>query len=178
MFLDSIRDVLLLAQVQVEVVRQKMWYEEWYGIVLILFLIFAIPIGLGRGIASLVRMQEYSWKIALIIFSALTASIVLMAREPNLGIDLGGGTILEYEVDQQKKDEVVGAGGGQGLMAKMVDSIRQRLDPAGVRQVSIRESGPERIEIKIPRVSQAEVELLKRKLVTAGNLEFRILADQ
>ena len=80
MFLDSIRDVLLLAQVQVEVVRQKMWYEEWYGIVLILFLIFAIPIGLGRGIASLVRMQEYSWKIALIIFSALTASIVLMAR--------------------------------------------------------------------------------------------------
>ena len=61
MFLDSIRDVLLLAQVQVEVVRQKMWYEEWYGIVLILFLIFAIPIGLGRGIASLVRMQEYSY---------------------------------------------------------------------------------------------------------------------
>ncbi len=178
MFLDSIRDVLLLGQVQVEVVRQKMWYEEWYGIVLILFLIFAIPIGLGRAIASAVRMREYAWKIALIIFSALTASIVLMAREPNLGIDLGGGTILEYEVDQQKKDEVVGTGGGQGLMAKMVDSIRQRLDPAGVRQVSIRESGPERIEIKIPRVSQAEVELLKRKLVTAGNLEFRILADQ
>tara|TARA_Y100001933_G_scaffold55150_2_gene54620 strand:- start:15006 stop:18209 length:3204 start_codon:yes stop_codon:yes gene_type:complete len=178
MFLDSIRDVLLLGQVQIEVVREKMWYEQWYGIVLILFLIFAVPIGLGRGIASMVRMREYSWKIALIIFSALTASIVLMSREPNLGIDLGGGTILEYEVDQQKKDEVVGAGGGQGLMAKMVDSIRQRLDPAGVRQVSIRESGPERIEIKIPRVSQAEVELLKRKLVTAGNLEFRILADQ
>ena len=178
MFLNSIRDVLLLGQVQIEVVREKMWYEQWYGIVLILFLIFAIPIGLGRGIASMVRMREYGWKIALIIFSALTASIVLMAREPNLGIDLGGGTILEYEVDQQKKDEVVGAGGGQGLMAKMVDSIRQRLDPAGVRQVSIRESGLERIEIKIPRVSQAEVDLLKRKLVTAGNLEFRILADQ
>ena len=178
MFLDLIRDTLLLGQVQVEVVRQKIWYEEWYGIVLILFLIFAIPIGLGRGIANLVQMREYAWKIGLIIFAALTASIVLMAREPNLGIDLGGGTILEYEVDQQKKDEVVAVGGGQGLMAKMVDSIRQRLDPAGVRQVSIRESGPERIEIKIPRVSQAEVELLKRKLVTAGNLEFRILADQ
>ena len=178
MFLDLIRDALMLGQVQIEVVRQKMWYEEWYGIVLILFLIFAIPIGLGRSIANLVRMREYAWKIGLIFFSALTASIVLMAREPNLGIDLGGGTILEYEVDQQKKDEVVGAGGGQGLMAKMVDSIRQRLDPAGVRQVSIRESGPERIEIKIPRVSQAEVALLKRKLVTAGNLAFRILADQ
>ena len=103
MFLDSIRDVLLLGQVQIEVVREKMWYEQWYGIVLILFLIFAVPIGLGRGIASMVRMREYSWKIALIIFSALTASIVLMSREPNLGIDLGGGTILEYEVDQQKK---------------------------------------------------------------------------
>ncbi len=177
MFVDFIRDALCFAQV--EVVRDKMWYEHWYGIVLILFLIFAIPLVLGRLIASSVKMGDYASKIALILFAALAASVVLVSREPNLGIDLGGGTILEYEVDQQKKSEIDAANStGQGLMEKMVNSIRQRLDPAGVRQVSIRESGPERLEIKIPRVSQAEVELLKKKLITAGNLEFRILADQ
>ncbi|MEE2780664.1 MAG: hypothetical protein VX431_00545, partial [Planctomycetota bacterium] len=177
MFVDFIRDALCFGQV--EVVRDKMWYEHWYGIVLILFLIFAIPLVLGRLIASSVKMGDYASKIALILFAALAASVVLVSREPNLGIDLGGGTILEYEVDQQKKSEIDAANStGQGLMEKMVNSIRQRLDPAGVRQVSIRESGPERLEIKIPRVSQAEVELLKKKLITAGNLEFRILADQ
>ena len=177
MFVDFVRDALCFGQV--EVVRDKMWYEHWYGIVLILFLVFAIPIVLGRLIASSVKMGDYAGKIALILFATLAASIVLVSREPNLGIDLGGGTILEYEVDQQKKSEIdAAASTSQGLMEKMVNSIRQRLDPAGVRQVSIRESGPERLEIKIPRVSQAEVELLKKKLITAGNLEFRILADQ
>ena len=177
MFVSFIRDALCFGQV--EVVRDKMWYEHWYGIVLILFLVFAIPLVLGRLIASSVKMGDYASKIALILFAALAASIILVSREPNLGIDLGGGTILEYEVDQQKKSEIdAAASTSQGLMEKMVNSIRQRLDPAGVRQVSIRESGPERLEIKIPRVSQAEVELLKKKLITAGNLEFRILADQ
>ena len=166
MFLSLQRGCILIGEVTVEVIEQKMWYEEWYGIVLILFLIFAIPIGLGRSIAQAVRMRDYSWKIALVLFSALAASVMLVVREPNLGIDLGGGIILEYEIDQQKKDEVVAAGQNQGLMEDMVDSVRQRLDPAGVRQVSIRESGAERIEIKIPRVSQAEIALLKRKLVT------------
>ncbi|MDP7267747.1 MAG: protein translocase subunit SecD [Pirellulales bacterium] len=178
MFSSLYHGLGLFADVTVEVFREKMWYEEWYGIVLILFLVFAIPIGLGRAMANAVRMRDYSWKIGLILFAALTSSIVLVVREPNLGIDLGGGTILEYEIDQQKKDEVLASGKNNNLMEDMVNSIRQRLDPAGVRQVSIRESGPERIEIKIPRVSQAEVALLKRKLVTAGNLEFRILADQ
>jgi len=178
MFSSLYHGLGLFADVTVEVFREKMWYEEWYGIVLILFLVFAIPIGLGRAMANAVRMRDYSWKIGLILFAALTSSIVLVLREPNLGIDLGGGTILEYEIDQQKKDEVLASGKNSNLMEDMVNSIRQRLDPAGVRQVSIRESGPERIEIKIPRVSQAEVALLKRKLVTAGNLEFRILADQ
>ena len=178
MFSSLYHGLGLFADVSVEVFREKMWYEEWYGIVLILFLVFAIPIGLGRAIASAVRMRDYSWKIGLILFAALTSSIVLVLREPSLGIDLGGGTILEYEIDQQKKDEGLASGKNSNLMEDMVNASRQRLDPAGVRQVSIRESGPERIEIKIPRVSQAEVALLKRKLVTAGNLEFRILADQ
>ena len=99
MFLDLVRNVMLFGQV--EVVQDKLWYEQWYGIILILFLIFAVPIALGRGIANLVRMREYAGKIALILFAALAASLVLVSREPNLGIDLGGGTILEYEVDQQ-----------------------------------------------------------------------------
>ena len=129
---------------------------------------------------SLVRCgcESTPGKITLILFAALTASFMLVISEPNLGIDLGGGTILEYEIDQQKKGDVAATGQGSDLMEDMVYAIRQRLDPAGVRQVSIRESGLERIEIKIPRVSQAEVALLKRQLTTAGNLEFRILADK
>ena len=178
MFANLFPALGLIAEVTAPLLENLKWYEEWYGIVLILFLIFAIPIGLGRALSRAVRMREYSWKITLILFAALTASFMLVISEPNLGIDLGGGTILEYEIDQQKKGDVAATGQGSDLMEDMVYAIRQRLDPAGVRQVSIRESGLERIEIKIPRVSQAEVALLKRQLTTAGNLEFRILADK
>ncbi|MEK6248022.1 MAG: hypothetical protein N2C12_07570, partial [Planctomycetales bacterium] len=158
--------------------EQLKWYQEWYGVLLVLIMIFAIPLVVGRMIANGVRMRDYGWKISVILFSGLAAGVLLATSDWNLGVDLDGGTIVEFEVDQSKKNEIAAAQDSKLLMNKIVNAARQRLDPSGVMQLGIRVSGDERIEITIPGVGKDEVDQLIRMLVAQGNLEFRILADK
>ncbi len=63
-------------------------------------------------------------------------------------------------------------------MDDLVKAISQRVNPGGQREVSIRTVGSQEIEVAIPNVDKAEIDLIKRKIATAGALEFRIVADR
>jgi len=80
--------------------------------------------------------------------------------------------ILVYEVDQTKRIP------GQTVdMDKLVAAVARRVNPGGQKEVTIRKYGTEEIEIIIPEVDEVEVQRIERIISRAGNLEFRILAN-
>jgi len=63
-------------------------------------------------------------------------------------------------------------------MAKLVTAIGRRINPGGVKELTIRQYGAEQIEVIIPEVEEREVEQIKKKISTSGLLNFRIVANQ
>jgi SecD/SecF fusion protein len=88
-----------------------------------------------------------------------------------LGIDLSGGTILVYEVDQANLPPGFN-------MDELVSALKKRADPEGVKEIPIRRIAGNRIEIILPQASNEEVEEVKKMLVDVGALEFRTLANR
>jgi SecD/SecF fusion protein len=62
-------------------------------------------------------------------------------------------------------------------MEKLVAAVTRRVNPGGLKEVTIRQYGPEQIEVIIPEVEQTEIKTIKDLISTAGALEFRILAN-
>ena len=118
-------------------------------------------------------MPDHGWKIGVCLFSLLASVVILLMGPPlKLGIDLSGGVILVYEVDQTKQKP--GETGRHGQADRRRQPPRQ---PGGQKEVTIRKYGVEQIEIIVPEVEEAEVERIERIISRTGNLEFRILAN-
>jgi SecD/SecF fusion protein len=251
----------LLGQVQPVVVPPEVpWYEGGWVVFLAILLLIAVPYILGGVIARALRMNDYGWKLGIILtVLSIGLAIDLVRWPPQLGIDLRGGVKLIYELDQSKlqsgnvdeliravADEANKVGGftkkkadvvplsDQKLQvklptadAKTIDEIKtalgklvvgnvaspltlaeqhtvdastlltysvktakrdvkmddivkavgKRVNPGGQREVAIRTVGSNQIEVAIPNVDQSEIDYIKKKIATAGALEFRIVAD-
>ncbi len=257
----------ILAQAQAQIVApaapavEVPWYQEGWFSVVVAMAVVILPFLVGSWLAKRLRMNDYAWRIGLLLFSLVAGIVVCVyGWPPRLGIDLSGGVILVYEVDASKaasadlssvvdalrKDlgesgasnvrveadaegkveiELAGAdpaevskieqrvedlkagrlrqdlpntdlvlesrplrGGKQVLvygvrrtgsadMDLMVSRIAKRVNPGGQKEVTVRRMGSDRVEVIIPKVEQAEVEVVKDKISTAGALEFRILAN-
>lgn len=151
----------------------------------IVIALFVIPMYLGSYLSKRLRMPEYGWKFALAIGSLLAAAVVIYEGEIKYGPDLSGGITLIYELqdtaglDEGDEDSQ----GGQStssrsqLVRQLIAALGERVDPSGTKEVSIREYGPDQIEIIIPKASPAELDYIERKVYTAGALEFRITAS-
>ncbi|NLF09160.1 MAG: protein translocase subunit SecD, partial [Pirellulaceae bacterium] len=63
-------------------------------------------------------------------------------------------------------------------MDELIAAIRERINPGGQREITLRKHGVEQIEIIIPEVEEAEVQRIKRLITTTGNLQFRMLATK
>jgi len=121
-----------------------------------------------------------------------------------LGIDLAGGTILVYEINLERtkelnktREEQSGApqqrsSPVEGLsnedMLKLAAQIKKRIDPADLKNVTVRPLGGTRLEIILPtggagaggksNLSAEEIEEVKQRISQMGVLEFRILANR
>lgn len=151
--------------------------------------VFVIPIIIGSYLAKRWRMPDYGWKFAVAIGSILAAALVLYQGELKYGPDLSGGITLIYEL--QDTSAVASADAtSQGvdntgktvsqksqLVRQLIGALGERVDPSGTKEVSIREYGPDQIEIIIPKASQEELDMIERRIYTAGALEFRITAS-
>ena len=145
----------------------------WYLHLLVALAAMFVSFFLGNYLGKKLRMPDHGWKIGLILFCLLASvAILLMGPSLKLGIDLRGGALLVYEVDQTKKrsDQAVN-------MDDLIDAIKRRVNPGGQKEVTIRTSGYERIEVIVPEVDEAEVQRIERLITTTGNLQFRILAN-
>ncbi len=149
--------------------------------------VFVIPIVIGSYLAKIWRMPEHGWKFAVAIGSIMAAALVLYQGELKYGPDLSGGITLIYELQNTSAaatadDTSQGTSDGQTvseksqLVRQLISALGERIDPSGTKEVSIREYGPDQIEIIIPKASQEELDFIERRIYTAGALEFRITA--
>jgi SecD/SecF fusion protein len=161
-------------------------------LVLIIAAIFILPVLAGNFLAKRLRMPDYGWKISLVLGSLLVSMVVIAFGEFKFGPDLAGGITLIYELaDTSALPEAAqppaGAAGGQNAdqqsarqrnftMSQLIDALKERVDPTGTREVTIREYGPA-IEIIIPQTGQDALAYVKRRITDLGQLEFRITAD-
>jgi len=162
-------------------------------IVLVVLAVFAVPCVLGYYLSRLWRMPDYFGRIWLVLFTTLAGIVIcVFGWPPKLGIDLSGGVILVYEIPEAAAEkESADAGpdmaapakkrgtesGQQAVdMDKLIGAVSRRINPGGVKEITVRPYGSRQIEIIVPEADVAEAERLKRIISRIGSLEFRILA--
>ena len=158
--------------------RQAPWLK-----LMVTALVIILGLGLARVLAVQWRMPDYQSRFAIVLLTFFAAvAIVVMGWPPRRGIDLRGGVILVYEIEDLPREETAQL--GEEVLApqtvdieKLVQAINRRVNPGGVLEVTIRPLGDTQIEVIIPEADREEVERLKRKISSAGTLEFRILAN-
>src|SRR5947208_2845895 len=96
--------------------------------------------------------QNYTGRITLILAVLLIALWAIFPKgnlkQPNLkpGIDMVGGTSLLYEIKQPPG----GYHGAKTLSEEVMESLKKRVDPQGVRNLIWRPQGNTRLEIQMP----------------------------
>ena len=170
---------LLLAQLETPVNPSRLT-----GSLIVFGTMVAIIVGsmfLGNFFARSLRMPTYGGRIGLILFSFISAVAVLAAFPLKYGVDLRGGTILVYELEQD--EAVQGVDGQMEVSAStkkakdLMASLTERLNPSGTNEIVIRPYGERQLEIIVPNTNDAEVDVIKRKIDTAGILRFAIVAN-
>ncbi|HEV3344250.1 MAG TPA: protein translocase subunit SecD [Pirellulales bacterium] len=135
----------------------------------IVLAVFIVPIVLANYLSKALRMPDHFTRMAVVLFAIIASSCAtLFEWPPKLGIDLRGGVILIYEVEQKEnfKD-----------MEKLVGAVTKRVNPDGLKEVTVRPYGEREIEIILPEADQAEQERTQRIIQQQGQMEFRIVAD-
>jgi SecD/SecF fusion protein len=146
--------------------------STWWRTLLLLCIALPIPALLGIWLAKWLRMKDYGWKLAVIFCVLSSAAVIVYTGRLNLGVDLKGGVILIYEIDREalRGDDAIDWG-------RLIQSITNRINPAGTKEIVVRRYGEWQIEIIIPDVQDIEIDRIKDRISTAGALEFRIVAN-
>jgi SecD/SecF fusion protein len=114
-------------------------------------------------------MKNHLTRIIIVATSILFAALAVMDLSKfKLGPDLSGGTILIYRVQDALNVD----------LEEMLPALKERLDPAGLKNYVIRPLGNDRIEVVMPKAEIDEVENVKLRISTVGQLDFRIVADR
>ena len=164
----------------------KDWRNNGKIILAVVAAVLLIPFMLSSFLASTWRVREYQAKMTVIFLTLFAGlAITVMGWPPKFGIDLRGGVILVYELADEPGGEVVEDDQDPDLegqredvdMDNLIAAITRRVNPGGVKEITIRRAGMGQVEIIVPEVDESEVERLKRIISDIGTLEFRILAN-
>ncbi|HKA06657.1 MAG TPA: protein translocase subunit SecD [Gemmataceae bacterium] len=152
----------------------------------------------NRYVNSWLRSPFFNRTVICLIPTVIATILVVNAylKDPDgfsgfkLGIDLRGGTILVYEVDQELSEQTRGRDSGAGRAradTALADSLKRRLDPADQYGIIVRPLGESRVEILLPYggqpgsgqkgTTESEVDKIKGLIQQVGSLEFRIMAN-
>ena len=111
-------------------------------------------------------MKSFTWKLVICLLPVLIGlGVVVRAFSQyqageggfNLGVDLVGGTILVYEVDETRWPE--GQKPSDYSVQKLAAKLKQRIDPADLYNVTIRPVSDTRIEIILPTGGQHQAKV-------------------
>src|SRR5205807_7801575 len=111
-------------------------------------------------------MKSFRWKIIVclvpVLISLVAVGVAFYRYQQGrggfrFGVDLVGGTILVYEVDQDKQQETT-PGTRDTKIDELAAAIKRRLDPSDQYNITVRPVGSERIEIILPTGGEKQVE--------------------
>ena len=161
------------------------WWREGWAQWVITLAIVGLPTLLAWLLAKRLKAADMWGRMAAVLVALTAGSVVCwLGWPPRLGIDLKGGVILVYEVDASKQQQRAAESGSEAAavaepvnMDKLVAAVSRRVNPGGQKEVTVRRYGLDQIEVIVPDVDQAEVDLIKRIVSSAGVLEFRITAN-
>ena len=164
-------------------------WSPWL-LALVILALFVVPIMIGNYLAKMWRMPDHAWKISLVIGTTAASLLICFFGEIKKGPDLAGGITLIYELAEPptvSEDpnnpgnpataKQIKSGAREFTLDKLVQALKQRVDPDGTKEITIRGYGQAALEIIIPEVGQDEMEYVKQKITKIGQLEFRITAD-
>jgi SecD/SecF fusion protein len=183
----------LISPAEEQAEQQAKDFQQFMINVAIVVAIFVVSMMAGNALAKAVRLNDQSLKFTIIIFAIVASLAVTIARwPPKLGIDLSGGVILVYEIDQSQKQGQQNEITRADTMNKLVEAIIRRINPGGQKEILVRPYGEAQIEIIIPDIkhtpgetaqgkeldSKQELERIQYMIQSSGALEFRIVASQ
>lgn len=169
------------------------WRQNGWLKLAVVLAVLVLPFMISNFLATRWRMPDYATKFTIILLTIFASiAIIVMGWPPRLGIDLRGGVILIYEIQEdsaqtagipdeakQEPEQSAQANGEKTPfdMDKLVAAVSRRVNPGGVKEVTIRPFGAKQIEIIIPEADEAEVDRTEKIISSVGTLEFRILAN-
>jgi SecD/SecF fusion protein len=104
-------------------------------------------------------MVENVGRKVVLIAALLVASALLLTipdRPFPLGLDIAGGTRLVYRFDfeEARRTGAIGAAEQDAdVLQETIEIIRKRIDATGVKEISLRRQGTDRIEVSLPDLS-------------------------
>ncbi len=141
------------------------WYQEGWFSVVVAMAVVILPFMVGSWLAKRLRMNEYAWRIGLLLFSLVAGIVVCVyGWPPRLGIDLSGGVILVYEVDASKA--------ASADLSSVVDALRKDLSESGAANVRVEANAEGKVEIALAGADPAEVSKIEQRVedLKAGRL--------
>jgi SecD/SecF fusion protein len=149
---------------------------DWKGLIDIgLFLLAVIiPFVLGKLVSNGLKMPSHAMAFSWILLAMIATGIVLATGTLRLGPDIKGGTNLIYQIDPNSLGNTGTRVNAKDFIAPLVN----RINPSGTNESVIRPRGDDQIEIIIAAVDEAEIDDIKKKITSAGILQFRIVANQ
>ena len=147
-------------------------------------LIFIVPVLLGSVLSKALNMPKHSTALGISLAVVIACTLVLTFGKMRYGVDIRGGTILLYEIDESEltqainpDDPNVSTNRTSISASDMTAALSERLNPGGQKELSIRAYGRNQIEIVVPNVDQFEIDEIKRLVSNSGTLQFRIVAN-
>ncbi len=182
--MDGIAPSLLLSQL-----LPPGGIETWMGreklILGMMLVLFTVPFLLGWLVSRLLRLPDLAQRIGMVLM-AVSLSLAPFAYEElrgkswtnafHLGIDLAGGTNLVYAINVTEA-RAMGKTVNKATLDKMVEAIKNRVNPSRTIDMTVRSVGTERIEVIVPGADRDLVEQMKNQIIRLGSLEFGILAN-
>lgn len=148
------------------------WQTWIYNIVFVLA-IFVLPFILSNLISKAIRLPSVSTRLGTML--AVIIGSLLFAYNSNfqmkLGPDMKGGTNLIYNIKQPTD------GSPKPDAGALASALSSRLNPSGTNEMSIRPYGESQIEIIVPNSDEFELAEIKKRIISAGALQFRIVAN-
>ncbi len=172
----------LIAQGAASIPEQSLaWYREGWAMWGLVLASVVVPTVVAWWLTKRMKASDLWGRLAVVLVAATAGGLVTwLGWPPRLGIDLKGGVILVYEVDASKREELEKEDGENVQpvdMDKLVAAVSRRVNPGGQKEVTVRRYGLDQLEVIVPDVDQAEIDLIKRVVSSAGVLEFRITAN-
>lgn len=155
-------------------------FDNMWLLGLIIVATLVVPFVVAVYLCRAMRLPEYSTRLGFVLLALAASLVIIWQGRLRYGIDLRGGVILVYAVDEDKTASLQeeGAGPEGDYMDRLIAALNLRVNPGGQKEIVIRKFGENEVEIIVPEAQPAEIEQLKKTIRTAGFLEFRIMANQ